>query len=144
VDFRPRPARTFELTTLSGQESVELVRLLMSVEKPSREIVEAVDAAVEWFRSVEIRGLRATRERGASGKFELKVVSDPQAGPTWARFYEIGTNRPIFSDRDGVARFNVSELGDERRNGYAWYGTWPNDLLTKEYPAWKNRVGGAK
>jgi PelA/Pel-15E family pectate lyase len=144
VDFRPRSARTYELATLSGSESAGLVRLLMSVEKPNRDIVEAVDAAVEWFRAVEIKGIRATRSRGASGKSELKVVSDPSAGPTWARFYEIGTNRPLFSDRDGIAKFNVMEIGDERRNNYAWYGIWPRDILATEYPAWKARVGGTK
>ena len=36
----------------------------------------------------------------------------------WARFYEIGTNRPIFSDRDGFAKHDLSEIGYERRNGY--------------------------
>jgi hypothetical protein len=69
------------------------------------------------------------------------VVKDPAAPPLWARFYEIGTNRPIFSDRDGVAKHALAEIGYERRNGYAWLGTWPQHLLEREYPAWKQRVG---
>ena len=40
-------------------------------------------------------------------------------------FYEIGTNRPIFSDRDGVPKRELADIGYERRNGYAWYGNWP-------------------
>jgi hypothetical protein len=44
-------------------------------------------------------------------------------------------------DRDGVPKGSLSEIGYERRNGYAWLGTWPRDLLEKEYPIWKQRVG---
>ena len=64
----------------------------------------------------------------------------------WARFSEIGTNRPIFSDRDGVAKHDLAEIGYERRNGYSWLGTWPAPLLEKEYPAWKAKLaaGGPK
>src|SRR5205823_4923699 len=31
-------------------------------------------------------------------------------------------------------------IGYERRNGYAWLGSWPQGLLEKEYPAWKKRT----
>jgi lysophospholipase L1-like esterase len=58
----------------------------------------------------------------------------------WARFYEIGTNRPIFADRDGVAKHDLAAIGYERRNGYAWLGYWPRPLLDKEYPAWKQKL----
>ena len=58
----------------------------------------------------------------------------------WARFYEIGTNRPIFSDRDGIPKRELSEIGYERRNGYAWLGYWPQRLLEREYPAWRDEV----
>jgi hypothetical protein len=29
----------------------------------------------------------------------------------------------------------LAEIGYERRNGYAWCGTWPAALLEKDYPA---------
>ncbi len=35
VDFSPRPARSYELASLSGAESAGIVRLLMSIDKPS-------------------------------------------------------------------------------------------------------------
>ena len=78
--------------------------------------------------------------------FERFVVEDPSAPPMWARFYEIGSNRPIFADRDGVAKYGLAEIGYERRNGYSWLGTWPAPLLEKEYPAWKAKLaaGGPK
>jgi PelA/Pel-15E family pectate lyase len=71
-------------------------------------------------------------------------VKDPAAAPLWARFYEIGTNRPLFSDRDGVKKYSLAEIGHERRNGYAWLGTWPRRLLEREFPAWKQKLAGQK
>jgi PelA/Pel-15E family pectate lyase len=54
----------------------------------------------------------------------------------WARFYELETNRPFFCSRDGIKRFDLSEISDERRNHYSWLGYWPERLLEREYPAW--------
>jgi len=50
--------------------------------------------------------------------------------------------RPIFIGRDSVIRYDVAEIEAERRNGYAWYVTEPDALLTKDYPKWKHTAGG--
>jgi PelA/Pel-15E family pectate lyase len=71
-------------------------------------------------------------------------VKDAGAKPMWARFYEIGTNKPIFSGRDGVKKYSLAEIEYERRNGYAWLGYWPEELLAKEHPAWKARHSPTK
>jgi len=140
--YSPRPGRAFELTSLSGSESVGLVRLLMSLERPTPEVVQAVEAAAAWLDAVKLKGLRVEEHpdpNAPKGKDRV-VVEDPAAPPLWARFYEIGTNRPLFSDRDSVKKYHLSEIGYERRNGYAWYGAWAAGLLTKEYPEWKARL----
>jgi PelA/Pel-15E family pectate lyase len=140
-DFRPRPGRSYELVSLSGAESVGIVRLLMSLEPPSAEVAEAVEGAVAWFEAARLSGLRVAvvkDDKAPKGRNKV-VVKDDSAPPMWARFSEIGTNQPIFSDRDGVAKHDLAEIGYERRNGYAWLGYWPQPLLTKEYPAWKKR-----
>jgi PelA/Pel-15E family pectate lyase len=49
------------------------------------------------------------------------VIKDESASPLWARFYEIETNRPFFCDRDGVRKYDLKDIGSERRNGYGWY-----------------------
>jgi len=138
-DYSPRPGRAYELVSLSGAESVGIVRLLMSLERPKPEVIAAVDGAVAWFKAAEIHGIRVeVRPDPKSPKGTNKVVvEDPNAPPMWARFYEIGTNQPIFCDRDGVAKHNLADIGYERRNGYSWLNYWPRDLLEKEYPAWK-------
>ena len=139
IDYRPRPARKFELVSLSGNESVGIVRLLMSLEKPSPEVVASVEGAIAWFEKSKLTGIRLEefRDLKAAGCNDRRVVQDPAAPPLWARFYEIGTNRPFFCDRDGIPKYQLSEIGHERRNGYDWFGDWPRTLLEKEYPQWK-------
>lgn len=134
-NFKPRPARAFELESLSGSESVGIVRLLMEIEDPEPAVVQAVDAAVEWFKDVQLEGIQVEIEDG-----NKVVVRKSSAPPLWARFYEIDTNRPFFCGRDGVKKYDISEIDHERRNGYSWYGSWPRRLLEEEYPEWKRRV----
>jgi pectate lyase len=142
-DYRPRPGRSYELVSLSGAESVEVVRLLMSLEDPSPEVVKAVEGAVAWFDLAKLSGIRVVvqdDDKSPTGKNKV-VVKDPSAPPLWARFYDIDTNQPIFADRDGVAKHDLADIGYERRNGYAWLGYWPQKLLEQDYPAWKKRRG---
>lgn len=145
-DFSPKPARDFELMSLSGCESIGVVHVLMAVENPSPEIIAAVDGCYEWFNAAKITGIR-TEDRPQEGTprgYDRFVVEDPSAPPLWARFYEIGTNKPIFADRDSVKKYSLAEIGPERRTGYKWYGTWGMNFTTKEYPAWKAKVSGSK
>jgi PelA/Pel-15E family pectate lyase len=131
----PATARAFEPVSLSGSESVGLVRFLMSIEQPSPEVIDAVRSAVAWLDSVQIKRVRVASVRTPAGP-DRAVVADETAGPLWARFYEIGTNRPIFTGRDGIVRYGYAEIERERRLGYAYYGNWPAQLLRREYPEW--------
>jgi PelA/Pel-15E family pectate lyase len=137
----PAPARSYEKVSLSGSESVGIVRFLMGVEQPSREIIEAVQAAVAWFDAVKLTGIRLVSrpDPELAGGVDRVIIPDPMAPSLWARFYEIGTNRPIFCGRDGVIRRRLADIEHERRIGYAWYTTAPARLLEKEYPAWQAR-----
>jgi pectate lyase len=142
--FEPRPARTFEPVSLSGSESIGLVHVLMNVENPDAKIIAALDGARDWFDAVKIQGIRVEDrpQEGTPKGFERFVVKDPAAPPIWARFYEIGTNRPIYSDRDSVIKYDLSQIGVERRTGYRWLGYWPKNFLESEYPQWKAKLAG--
>jgi PelA/Pel-15E family pectate lyase len=131
VTLAPAPARKFEVVSLSGGESVEIVRFLMSIKNPSPAVIEAVESAVKWFEKSQLRGIKWV---------DSTVVKDPAAGPIWARFYEIGTNRPIFVGRDSVVKYDVMQIEDERRTGYAWYVGEAAKLLEKDYPAWQKKI----
>lgn len=114
VTFEPRAARTFEPVSLASSESVGIVRALMRQPR-TPEIVSAIEAAIAWFKATELPDGR------------------------WARFYEIGTNRPIFAGRDAIVRYSIDQIEQERRDGYAWYGTWPRQLIEQDYPRWRAR-----
>jgi PelA/Pel-15E family pectate lyase len=143
VTLEPAPARTFEPVSLSAKESVALTEFLMTRPTPTPSLIAAVDAAVTWLRDVRLTGLRLESRVDVSWvkAWDRVLVADPAASPLWARFYEIGTNRPIFADRDRVVKYRVDEIGYERRTGYAWYGTWPADLVGKHYEAWRLSKG---
>ena len=142
VTFAPAAARKFEPISLSGYESVGIVQFLMGIDQPNAQVNEAVESAVAWFERAKITGSSWARKRdpSKSGSFDRVVVADLNAGLLWARFYEIGTNRPIFAGRDGIIKYDVAEIEDERRNGYEWYVKAPAKLLNKDYPAWKKQV----
>jgi PelA/Pel-15E family pectate lyase len=137
TSLEPAWARNYEPPTLSGGESVGIVRFLMDIEQPTPEMVAAINGAVAWFEGVAIHGVRLEEFTGADGKRDKRVVADPAAEPLWARFYELGTNRPVFTGRDKVVRYAISEIEHERRNGYSYYVTSPASLIGKEYPRWR-------
>ena len=142
--LEPAWGRSYEPPSISGGESVDVVRFLMSIKEPSPAIIAAVEGAAEWFRSTAIYGIRLDKFINVGGQEDKQVVADPDAGPIWGRFYEISTNRPIFLDRDSVVRYSFSEIGHERRNGYAYYGNWATRLINDEYPRWREKLKLAK
>jgi PelA/Pel-15E family pectate lyase len=144
VTLAPAWARAYEPPSFSGGESVGIVNFLMGIEEPTPEIVAAVEGAVAWFGKVTMTGVRVAEGPGPDGRTERRLVPDPTAPRLWARFYELGTNRALYLDRDSVFRYNFAEIGHERRSGYTCHGTCAERLLTRGYPAWRARHGTCK
>ena len=138
--LQPEMARKFELVSLSGMESAGIVFFLLRIPNPTQQMKQAIQAAVEWFEKVKIEGFAYKDIVDASmpnGKDRV-IVEQPNA-VLWARFYEIPNNKPFFTGRDSIRKYKLSEIEHERRVGYAWYGTWPEKILVKDYPAWKKK-----
>ena len=146
--LEPRKARSYELASLSGAESVKIVRFLMMIETPAPEVTEAIESAMAWFEKAKIVGTRVQRVKDTSKPkgWDRIVVQDASAPPMWARFYEIESNRPFFCSRDGVPKYELSEISYERRTGYSWLGNYADSLIRKEYPVWRRKmaVGNAR
>ncbi len=135
--LQPEMARKFELVSLSGMESVGIIRFLMRMDNPSKEIINAVNGGALWLDKVKIVGykyvdIEAPSEPGGKDR----VILPDNNSIIWARFYDIDTNEPFFSGRDSQRKKTVAEIENERRIGYGWYGTWPAKLLAKDYPEW--------
>ena len=137
----PAKARAYELPSLSGSESVGVVQFLMGMARPSPQVVRAIEGAVAWFRANQIKGIfvKPVPAPGTPKGFDNTVIADAVAPGLWARFYELGTNRPIFCGRDSVVKYSMAEIEYERRNGYRWYVDRPAKLLDADYPEWLRR-----
>lgn len=142
VSLKPALARAYELPTFSGSESVGIVRVLMLVEQPSSAVKQAVKDAVDWFNGAKLLDI-ATKKISdpsqPSGE-DVIVISSP-GSVTWARFYDLENNLPLFCGRDGIPKKTLAEIENERRVGYSWYGNWPNGLIGSEYTNWKSKHG---
>lgn len=134
LTLKPCAARNFEPVASCTNESASLVRFLMTVPNPSPEIVASVRGAIAWFNRTSLHDLAWTRQGGVG-----QLIARPGAPLLWARMYEMGTDKAIFGDRDRTVHYAVEELSSERRNGYAWFGTWPSSAL-QAYNSWPART----
>ena len=142
ITLKAAQGRVSENPSISGAESVGVVRYLMTIDRPSAEVIDAVKSAVDWFDEVKITGVRVitVKDDAVPGGKDRRVVNDPRAGPIWARYYEIGTNRPMYIEQ-GVVKYSLAELSHKHRMGHGWIGgRWPEKLLEVEYPAWRARM----
>lgn len=100
--LQPAWARAFEPPSVCSGESVGVMRLLVDLylETGDEKFLEPLPRAIAWFKRSEI------------------------APGTWARMYEIGTNTPIYGDRDGKIKYRVEDLSPERQTGYSWKGAY--------------------
>jgi PelA/Pel-15E family pectate lyase len=96
--LEPAWARAFEPPCVCSNESGGAMRLLVDLylETGNEKYLEPLPRAIAWFKRSEI------------------------APGVWARMYELGTNTPIYGDRDGKIKYRVEDLSPERQTGYSW------------------------
>jgi PelA/Pel-15E family pectate lyase len=126
LTLAPTSARSYELTSLTAQESANLLRFLIKQKDPSPRLKNAINGAAAWLESHKLFGYTYDF---ATGRHDA-----PGQGPIWARMYDIGTDKPIFSDRNGIKLYDWDQLKD-RRLGYAWY-TYAPVLALRQYESW--------
>ncbi|MFM1942390.1 MAG: hypothetical protein RI897_1372 [Verrucomicrobiota bacterium] len=132
--LEPVGARSYELPSLSGGESAGVLLYLMECGPGTEAVCEAVEAGVRWYERVKISGWRQVVVDG-----DKRLVAEGGAPEMWARFYELGSGRPIFCGRDGVRKYALSEIEGERRNGYAWSGGGGGEVRAG-YVRWTKRM----
>jgi PelA/Pel-15E family pectate lyase len=128
ITYQPIKAREYELVSISGYESVNIVRFLISLGNSDPRVVKSVEAAVVWFNKVGVANTKYNRYATNGTYFEYAP------GQTmWYRFYEIGTNRGFFANRDGIKVYDIMQVLEERRHGYVWAGNWGRLIVGFKY-----------
>ena len=135
----PAAGRAFEPASISGGESANITILLMSIQKPDERVKTAINAAAAWYDKVKIVDKRSEGVTGTDGKRDRELVDAP-GNVTWARFYDVTTEKPIFEGRDSVIHESMSDIERERRTGYSWYGPWGGNVK-RVYAKWKKLNG---
>lgn len=143
--LEPAWARAFEPPGICNGESADIVAMLMQIDHPSRQVINAVNNAVSWFKDSRIGSTRVktvpapdTTFRFRHSRTDRVVVNDPSAPPLWTRYYELKTHRPLFCNRDGKVVYTFAEVDRERRDGYGWYTYEPQKILDG-YTAWQKK-----
>jgi hypothetical protein len=100
--MHPAWARAFEPPCITANEGAHALDLLldMYLQFGDEKYIKRVPEAVAWFRKSEL------------------------SPGVWNRMYELGTNRPIYGDRDKKIHYTLEELSEERRYGYSWRGAY--------------------
>jgi len=145
IDLSPAWARKFEPPSICNGESAEIVLFLMSLDKPSERIIKSVQSAVKWFNDSKIYNTKVEtvpappeKSQWKTTNYDRVVVIDSLAAPIWTRYYELGTEKPLFCDRNSKYLYSMAEVSRERRSGYGWYTYAPQEVLDK-YPEWQKK-----
>lgn len=145
--LKPIWARAFEPPSITSQESMRVVQLLMEDENPTEEIKNSIVSAMEFFNRDDIRihGVKRVLVDAphdpTSKKYpdsEYVLQEDKDAPDLWARFYDIETLKPIYCDRERKFVKTYNELSRERRNGYHYINNWPEKYFPV-FEAWKEK-----
>jgi len=127
LTLQPTSARNYEMPCAVSGESARMLDFLLDQPNPNAEVLDAIKGATLWFERTAIRDI-AFRFNSSEGRH---VVIAPGNGPIWSRYYEIGTDRPIFGERDKTIHDDLSDISLERRNGYSWYNDAARDVLAR-------------
>lgn len=120
VTLAPLGARAYEPPSLSGSESCDLVRWLMTLPQPDKAVTASIDGAIAWFESVRLPG----EKHGDA--------------PRWARFYDLQSHTPIFQGKkDHIIYKDFAEMARHNPLGYDYFTTRPNDLAGKWAARWR-------
>ncbi len=117
--YKTTKGRSFEPISQISQESAKIVEFLESLNSSDPRIRESILSAKIWFHETVLEDVKYVRN-GVNGEY---FISSPGTR-TWYRFYEIGTNKGIFGDRDGSVSYDIHDISLERILGYGWAGTW--------------------
>lgn len=140
LTLQPSSARKMEPATLSGLESGNLLKFLMTIPNPEPELVACIESGLKWLEDVKITGIGTTNVNG-----KTIYVADPAATQIrWARFYDLKTSKPVFPGRDGVLYETFADMAEHNKLGYDFYTSLPGSIVTNGQKKWRKMLAGPK
>ena len=107
----PTTGLAHEPAAISCPETVNIVKFLRGIQGKSASVYAAIDAAIEWMYTAK--------------------VTNSSGSTTWARFYDISSNKPVFGDSDGKTYSDISQISSSLQSSYTWYGSWPSNFVAE-------------
>ncbi len=135
--YEPRGARSYELPSKSGSESVRVIAFLMT-QPQTAEIEASVKAGLAWFRdpNVQEEDTAYIKRASNSSDDDYNPIQAKAGSTLWYRFYEVESDVPFFSGRlptdnpPGMGKqYDIMSIEPERRYGYSWGGSYAKSLL---------------
>lgn len=142
--YAPMGARSYELPSKSGSESVGVIGFLLS-QPQTEQVKAAVEAAIAWYKSPAVKvDNTAYVSRPSSNTDDSYNPIQTKAGSTmWYRFYDLDKDTGFFSGRlpsddpPGVGKkYDIMQIEAERRYGYQWGGSYGTALF-----AYTDKIG---
>ena len=136
LTLQASPARNMEPATLSGLESAHILKFLMTISKPTPEVVACIESGLKWFEDAKITGEGKTKVNG-------KTTYEPNAAATeirWARFYDLTNNQPVFPGRDGNLYDTFAAMAAKNKVGYDYYTSQSGSIVTNGQKKWRKML----
>jgi PelA/Pel-15E family pectate lyase len=144
ISLSPVRGRSYELESINPYVTTGIINYLMKIKNPGKEIIHSIQYAISWLKKSQINDFEIiTNNNQLNNTDDAKIFSSKEQSyplQIWARFYEIDSNLPIFSNRDGIVQYSYSKLSDERKINYEWYGKWPIHLISSKYDKWLKSI----
>jgi PelA/Pel-15E family pectate lyase len=135
--FAPLGARSYELASKSGSESVGVITFLMT-QPQTPEIEAAVRAAIAWYKSPDVQLENTAYVSRPSGNIDdnYNPIQSRSGSTMWCRFYDVNQDTCFFSGRlptddpPGEGKqYDIMDIEPERRYGYQWGGAYGTRLF---------------
>jgi PelA/Pel-15E family pectate lyase len=135
--FEPLGARSYELPSKSGKESVGVIGFLMT-QPQTTEVAAAARAAIAWFKDADVvfENTAYVSRPSSSTDDNYNPIQSRSGSSMWCRFYDVTEDRCFFSGRlptdnpPGEGKqYDIMDIEPERRYGYEWGGAYGTRLF---------------
>jgi PelA/Pel-15E family pectate lyase len=134
----PLGARSYELPSKSGSESVGVIAFLMT-QPQTAEVEAAVRAAIAWYKSadVQLEGTAYVSRPSGNTSDSYNPIQSSPGNTMWCRFYDVAQDSCFFSGRlpsddppGNGKQYDIMDIEPERRYGYQWGGSYGTRRFT--------------